>query len=296
MLALLVVASSVRGSHHCRSGSNWPAPRPTTPYALPSLENASHLQFLSMCDYACEIPDGSGYPDAPPWTNATWMNQGRSFELAALVAGKKVMGFPSLWRLDIYGVPLPNNSNYAQGMMCMRGGVSRACSRAAGDPSDMAAAWAGHWATVKPFILNGTINGIFVGDEVTSHGMPFEEYELIIDTVAADLFTLRGKTPEPLYLMCNEDGHAAGWRGGYPNRNPKWPSYLKPWPRIPFNLTHFSMDWCARPPYARALITVAFALHLSLKNLTFVGTTIRPANVLRTQTATSLGLAPSGGA
>ena len=171
------------------------------------------------------------------------MNQGRSFELAALVAGKKVMGFPSLWRLDIYGVPLPNNSNYAQGMMCMRGGVSRACSRAAGDPSDMAAAWAGHWATVKPFILNGTVSGIFVGDEVTSHGMPFAEYELIIDTVAADLFTLRGKTPGPLFLMCNEDGHAAGWRGGYPNRNPKWPSYLKPWPHIPSNLTHFSMDW-----------------------------------------------------
>ena len=198
MLALLVVASSVRSSHHCRSGSSWPAPRPTTPYALPSLENASHLQFLSMCDYACEIPEGSGYPDGPPWTNHSWMNQGRSFELAALVAGKKVMGFPSLWRLDIYGVPLPNNSNYAQGMMCMRGGVSRACSRAAGDPSDMATAWAGHWATVKPFILNGTINGIFVGDEVTSHGMPFEEYETMIDTVAAVLFTLRGKAQEPL--------------------------------------------------------------------------------------------------
>ena len=67
-----------------------------------------------MCNYACEIPDGADYPDAPPWTNASWMNQGRSFELAALAAGEKVMGFPSLWRLDIYGVPLPNDHNYAQ--------------------------------------------------------------------------------------------------------------------------------------------------------------------------------------
>ena len=244
-VVLLGCPRHVEGSHHCRTGSSWPAPRQTTPYELPSLANASHLQFMSMCDYACEIPDGADYPDSPPWTNASWMNLGRSFELAALAAGHRVMGFPALWRLDLYGVPLPNNSNYAQGIMCLRGGVSRACSRAAGDPSDMATAWASAWKAVKPYILNGTVNGIFVGDEVTAHGMPFEEYEQIIDTVAADLFTLRGKTPHavPLYLMCNEDGHASGWRG----RKPVDPTIPKPWPYIPFNLTHFSMDWYHDP-------------------------------------------------
>ena len=201
---------------------------------------------MSMCDYACEIPDGANYPDHPPWTNSSWMNLGHSFELTALVAGQRIMGFPALWRLDIYGVPVtgPTAFNYAQGIMCMRDGVSRACSRAAGDPSEMTEAWAQHWQTVRPYILNATVNGIFVGDEVTAHGMPFEEYELIIDTVAADLFTLRGKTPHgaPLYLMCNEDGHASGWRGR--GTNPVYPHIPKPWPRIPFNLTHFSMDWC----------------------------------------------------
>jgi hypothetical protein len=244
--ALLLASRGAEGSHHCSAGSSWPPPRPTTSYALPSLTNATHLQFMSMCDYACEIPDGSGYPDGPPWTNASWMNLGRSFELAAMAAGEKIMGFPALWRLDLYGVPVPNNTNYAQGIMCMRGGVSRACSRAAGDPSDMAAAWAQHWQTVRPFILNGTINGIFVGDEVTAHGMPFKEYEHIIDTVAADLFTMRDKTPHgaPLFLMCNEDGAAAGWRGRKPNPNPNVP---KPWPYIPYNLTHFSMDWYHDP-------------------------------------------------
>ena len=34
-----------------------------------------------------------------------------------------------------------------------------------------------------------------VGDEVTAHGMPFDEFERIVDTVAADLFTMRRKTP-----------------------------------------------------------------------------------------------------
>ena len=245
--ALLLASRRADSSHHCRAGTSWPPPRHTTSYVLPSIANASHLQFMSMCDYACEIPDGADYPDAPPWTNASWMNLGRSFELGAIAAGKKVMGFPALWRLDIYGVPLPNNSNYAQGIMCMRGGMSRACSRAAGDPSDMATAWAKHWRTLKPFILNGTVSGVFVGDEVTAHGMPFEEYESIIDMVAADLFTMRGKTPHgaPLYLMCNEDGHASGWRGRKPN--PADPDIPKPWPYIPFNLTHFSMDWYHDP-------------------------------------------------
>ena len=83
-------------------------------------------------------------------------------------------------------------------------------------------------------------------DEVTAHGMPFKEYEHIIDTVAADLFTMRDKTPHgaPLFLMCNEDGAAAGWRGRKPNPNPNVP---KPWPYIPYNLTHFSMDWYHDP-------------------------------------------------
>jgi hypothetical protein len=245
-LLLLLVATMVRGGHLCSPGSSWPPPRNVTPYVLPDLSNATHLRFMSMSDYACEIPSGADYPDRPPWTNASWMNLGRTFELAAMASGHQIMGFPVLWRLDNYGVPLPNNSNYAQGIMCMRDGVSRACSRAAGDPSDMAAAWKQSWQVVKPFILNGTCNGIFVGDEVTSHGMPFDEFEMIVDTVAADLFSLRAEGPHnsSLYLMCNEDGHAAGWRGRKPNRNPKVPL---PWPRIPFNLTHFSMDWYHDP-------------------------------------------------
>ena len=72
------------------------------------------------------------------------------------------------------------------------------------------------------------------------------EYEHIIDTVAADLFTMWDKTPHgaPLFLMCNEDGAAARWRGRKPNPNPNVP---KPWPYIPYNLTHFSMDWYHDP-------------------------------------------------
>ena len=76
ILTVLLLPNVGEGSHHCSAGNNWPAPRPTRPYTLPSLNNASHVEFMAMCDYACEIPDGANYPDHPPWTNSSWMNLG----------------------------------------------------------------------------------------------------------------------------------------------------------------------------------------------------------------------------
>ena len=48
-----------------------------------------------------------------------------------------------------------------------------------------------------------------------------------------------------LYLMANEDAHAAGWRDRKPN-----PATPLPWPHVPWNLTHFSLDWYHDPSRA----------------------------------------------
>ena len=76
----------------------------------------------------------------------------------------------------------------------------RLCNTSRGDPVDGTVQWRHMFERVAPLMLNGTVSGLFIGDEITSQGMPFAELEFIVDMVAADLHTLRGRTPQPLII------------------------------------------------------------------------------------------------
>eukprot|EP01045_Picozoa_sp_COSAG04_P041001 COSAG04_NODE_12248_length_662_cov_2.330373_1_plen_178_part_00 len=155
-----------------------------------------------------------------------------SSNLFYIANGYEITGFPVLLRIDGSPFAPQLGPEWAQGIVCQRAGVPRACSAAAGDPRDMAASWRAIFARAKPFLLKGTVSGVFIGDELTSRGMPLGDFETIVDAVAADLRTLEGRTPQPLIVWANEDGHIAGW-GPQRLPNPHTPpaSRFDPWPR-----------------------------------------------------------------
>jgi len=70
------------------------------------------------------------------------------------------------------------------------------------------------------------LNGIFIGDELTPQGFPFEQLEQLIDVVKASLSSINPDDAAKRFAIWYNDS-----------------DNMQYWPRIPRNLTIFSLDF-----------------------------------------------------
>ena len=82
---------------------------------------------------------------------------------------------------------------------------------------------------VDRYFADGTLAGVYLGDEIAANGMPFDDLQRYINLVRGILDGIavqRHPALEPLILYyCTS-------------------TYASLWPRIPSNLTHLALDDC----------------------------------------------------
>ena len=147
---------------------------------------------------------------------AEWTTFGFSRDSSELVAGHALTGLPGLLRLD--GGPLLNRT---AGVLALA--------------SDWQAQLAKILEAARPHLVAGVLRGVMIGDELTAQGLPFASLELLIDKLAA---TLAGVPATSRTIYYNDSIFAATW------------------PRIPHNLTLFSLDYYHGPATGRIGRTV----------------------------------------
>ena len=94
---------------------------------------------------------------------------------------------------------------------------------------------AGIFDAARPHLVAGVLRGVMIGDELTAQGLPFASLELLIDEIAA---AMAGVPATSRTIYYNDSIFAATW------------------PRIPHNLTLFSLDYYHGPATGRIGRTV----------------------------------------
>ena len=183
---------------------------------------------------------------------AGWSSWGKSFNLSALVEGYKRYKLPGLYRIDCVGCQeeengggkYPPNPGFAAGVVCDHRNCSTCrdvyhmCEKARGDATDWDAQTLKLLALARPHLVSGALRGIYLGDELSLSGrgaapddptaLSFDDIERWVDLVRGFLDSvaparLAAGTKDDLILY-------------YTSSN-----WMATWPRIPRNLTLFSM-------------------------------------------------------
>eukprot|EP00945_MAST-04E_sp_MAST-4E-sp1_P000008 g8.t1 len=137
-----------------------------------------------------------------------WCTHGVSRNLTELVEGYRHYSLPGLFRVDLVFV---NFTKSKEGKISVF--------------TDWEKRLEDTFAAASPYMTgtNPPLRGIFVGDELTAQGLPVKALKMVVDKLRAMLDLLGGGRR---ILYYNDSIFLAAWTEN-----------------IPFNLTHFSMDY-----------------------------------------------------
>lgn len=147
-----------------------------------------------------------------PALQANWTTSGISRSLDELRAGFAKTGLRGLLRLD--------NDD-----------VQPAAQRLFTDDGPLRlvpawrAVWAARYAAARSSLIGGSLRGVFIGDELTPQGLPFAEFEALVDAIHASFHGDAALPPRSRVIYYNDAID------------------MRAWPYIPANLTHFSLDY-----------------------------------------------------
>lgn len=187
---------------------------------------------------------------------AAWSTFGKSFNLTELVRGHATDGLVGVYRIDCIGCESlgRRDPGFASGVVCdyhnatLNATRVRLCCSACGDTTDWRPQTLSLLSRARPAFVSGALRGIFLGDEHTSNGMPFGDFEDWVDVVRAFLNGLPSQGGAASGGANASDQPPQSNRASAAAAHTPYmlyyteSDYVCTWPYVPPNLTHFSVD------------------------------------------------------
>jgi hypothetical protein len=175
---------------------------------------------------------------------AGWSSFGKDFNLTNLVVGHQQHDLPGMYRIDCVGceATAKNEPGFAHGIICDDPAAKRPagknpyhfCSRSRGDATDWDDQTKYLLGLAKPHLLSGALVGIFLGDELTSAGLPqgkdgltfadFEQWVNLVRGLLDELTQARlaAGHAAPILYYCESDYISAWPCESHPSGRPQY--------------------------------------------------------------------------